>query len=194
MLPGRSLLLGGVNLHPNGFRFLCCVPKGGKHSWATWTLQPDVVELQPKITSYHKVTSDGVMCTVYLFLNPLFAYILLQKNEMIANPVETCPKNTPTLSRWPRTPRFLPSHLALLTGGTFCWAPTIETFWVVCVVYELQGKRSHIPDIPFLKVAGSQWFFCFQRWDMSVSFQQGMKTTGDFEWPILVASQDIETQ
>lgn len=71
----------------------CVALKGGKHERATWILQAYVVELQPKITSYHKVTSDGVMCTVYLFLNPLFVYILLQKNEMIANPVGNLSKH-----------------------------------------------------------------------------------------------------
>ena len=36
--------------------------------------------------------------------------------------------------------------------------------------------------------------FFFYRWDMSVNSQEGIKTMGDFEWHIPVATQDIETR
>ena len=146
MLPGRSLLLGGVNLHPNGFRFLCCIPMGGKHSWATWTLQPYGVELQPKITSYHKVTSDGVMCTVYLFLNPLFAYILLQKNEMIANPRGNLSKKHPDLVKMAKKTRgFFRATSPFLQAAFFCWAPTIETVLGGLGVWWCMNSRENDP-------------------------------------------------
>ena len=201
-------ILGGVS-HPNrynkcleqksercfhGFKFFVAL-EGGK-LMASLKLQPYVNELQPKIIWYHQ-SHVMVLCVPFYSIdtdmNDNFTFfhwelLFLAFIRLAIHHLKTWSKRWDVFSSF-LSLRFLPSHVALLTGPAF-WG--ISKKWDdetsgLEEVYLAQGT-----NISHLKVAGKM-IFLFHRWDMLYSSQERMKAMGDLKDLYLMASQNLDT-
>lgn len=159
--PGKSLLMVGV-LASQWIQVHHCCAEG----WKTWMGNLDIAAICSRIATKDNFISQSHVRWCYVYCVPVFEssfclYIaaeLMKWSQLPWKLVQKTPRPCPDGHK-PRG--FFRATSPFLQADIFLLGSNNRDVLGVCVVYELQGKRSHIPDIPFLKVAGSQWFFFF---------------------------------